>query len=100
MTTTDALGGVPLSGRLVEPLHQASPDAGNTALRSPASGVVILLGWIVKRPKLFVIASVFLFFLLWHVNTCLPGPTGCVSPVSRWTTDAGAWLDEQKVEGA
>ncbi|WP_086668813.1 hypothetical protein [Lentzea kentuckyensis] len=91
MTTTDALGGLPLFGWLVELLHQALLDAGMNAWLAQTC---------LKRPKPFVIALVFLFFLLWNVNTCLPGPTGCVTPVSRWTTDAGAWLDEQKVKGA
>ncbi|NGY58088.1 hypothetical protein G7043_03975 [Lentzea sp. NEAU-D13] len=114
MTTTDALGGLPLSGWLVELLHQALLDTlmvlvllpelmvtwTLTRLQSSTSGVVHVLGRVLQRPKLFVIALVFLFFLLWNVNTCLPGPTGCVTPVSRWTTDAGAWLDEQKVKGA
>lgn len=74
--------------------------AGNTALKSSTSVVVQVLEWALKKPKPFVIALVFLFFLLWNVNTCLPGPAGCVTPVSQWTTDAGAWLDEQKVKGA
>ncbi|MDX8031054.1 hypothetical protein SK803_12575 [Lentzea sp. BCCO 10_0856] len=74
--------------------------AGNTAVKSAATGLVRALAWLQKRPKPFVIAFVFLFFLLWNVNTCLPGPAGCVTPVSQWTTGAGTWLDEQKVKGA
>lgn len=69
--------------------------AGNRAVKSAVTGLVQTLSWLHGRPKLFVISFVFLFFLLWNVNTCLPGPAGCVTPVSQWTTGAGMWLDEQ-----
>lgn len=74
--------------------------AGNTAVKSAATGLVRTLAWLHERPKLFGITFVFLFFLLWNVNTCLPGPAGCVTPVSQWSTGAGTWLDEQKIKGA
>ncbi|SER22999.1 hypothetical protein SAMN05216188_10960 [Lentzea xinjiangensis] len=69
--------------------------AANTAVKSSAAVLVQVLGWLQRKPRLFVIAVVFVLFLLWNTNTCAPGLDGCVTPVSQWTSDAGSWLDQQ-----